>query len=109
MAGGGGFFLLAALAFAQSVDDSQKQFLQGDYEKVISVTQKKVAAGAYQDEWRILLVKSLLATGRYDEAYNNAAAGAGDSYSLSLRLLVRQTALYQNKTAEAERQLVEMK
>jgi hypothetical protein len=56
-----------------------------------------------------LLVKSLLATGRYDEAYSNAMAGAADSYNLSLRLLARETALYQNDAAGAQRQLVEMK
>jgi hypothetical protein len=107
--GTGGFLLLLSLAAAQTVEETQQEFLHGEYEKVIGVTQQKVAQGAYQDDWRILLVKSLLATGRYDEAYSNAMAGAADSYSLSLRLLARETALYQNNAAAAQRQLVEMK
>src|SRR5580658_2277915 len=94
--GAAAFLLMAALAAAQTVEETQKQFLHGEYENVIRVTKKKVDAGAYQDDWRILLVKSLLATGRYDEAYSNAVPGVSDSYNLSLRLLARETALYQN-------------
>jgi tetratricopeptide (TPR) repeat protein len=103
------FLLAAALAAAQTVEETQKQFLHGEYENVIRVTEKKVDAGAYQDDWRILLVKSLLATGRYGEAYSNAMPGVADSYNLSLRLLARDTALYHNDAASARRQLVEMK
>ena len=111
---GTGCFLLlfASLAAAQSaaptVEETQKQFLRGEYETVIRVTQKKVQDGAYQDDWRILLVKSLLATGRYSEAHSNALAGAADSYNLSLRLLARETDLFQNDPAGAQRQLAQM-
>jgi tetratricopeptide (TPR) repeat protein len=104
------FLLLVSLAAAQSVEDAQKQFLDGEYETVIRVTQKKVEDGAYQDAWRILLIKSLLATGRYQEAHTNALAGvAQSSYNLSLRLLARETDLYQNDAAGAQRQLAQMK
>jgi tetratricopeptide (TPR) repeat protein len=104
------FFVLVSLAAAQSVEETQKQFLRGEYETVIRVTQKKVQDGAYQDDWRILLIKSLLATGRYSEAHSNALAGAAQSsYNLSLRLLARQTDLYQNDAAGAQRQLAQMK
>jgi len=107
--GAAGFLLLAALAAAQTVEETQKQFLRGDYESVIRITQKKVDSGAYQDDWRILLVKSLLATGRYNEAYSNAVPGVADSYNLGLRLLARETTLYQNNAASAQRQLGDMK
>ena len=108
--GAAGCLFLASLGAAQSVEDTQKQFLRGDYETVIGAAQKKVRDGAYQDDWRILLVKSQLATGRYNEAYTNAMTGAADSsYNLSLRLLARQSALYHNDAAGARRQLAEMK
>jgi tetratricopeptide (TPR) repeat protein len=104
-----GCLLLASLAAAQSVQETHKQLLRGEYETVIRVTQKKVEGGAYQDDWRIMLLQSLLATGRYHEAYTNAMAGAADSYNLTLRLLARETALYQNDAAGARRQLAETK
>jgi tetratricopeptide (TPR) repeat protein len=104
-----GCLLLVSLAAAQSVEETHQQFLRGEYETVIRVTQKKVEGGAYQDDWRIMLIQSLLATGHYHEAYSNAMAGAADSYNLRLRLLARQTALYQNDAAGAQRQLAEMK
>jgi Flp pilus assembly protein TadD len=102
------FFLVSRLA-AQSVEETHKQFLRGEYETVIRVTQKKVDGGAYQDDWRIMLIQSLLATGHYHEAYTNAMSGGADSYNLNLRLLARETALYQNAAAGAKRQLAEMK
>jgi tetratricopeptide (TPR) repeat protein len=104
-----GCLLFVSLAAAQSVEETQKQLLHGEYETVIRVTQKKVDGGAYQDDWRIMLIQSLLATGRYHEAYTNAVAGAADSFNLTLRLLARETALYQNDAAGAQRQMAEIK
>ena len=104
------FLLLVGLANAQSSEETQKQFLRGDYDAVIRAAQKKIHDGAYEDEWRILLVKSLLATGRYDEAHSNAvAAVAESSYNLSLRLLARETELYHNDPAGARLQLENIK
>ena len=69
---------------------------------------KKQVAGGSSSDWRILLVQSLLAVGRYGEAYTNAQNGLGD-YPLQLRmfLLARQTALYQNDLNGANRRLAE--
>ncbi len=104
------FFLLVSLASAQSVEETQRQFLRGDYEMVIWAAQKKIQDGAYQPDWRILQIKALLATGRYNEAHSNALAGAANSsYNLTLRLLARQTALYQDDATGARRQLAEIK
>jgi tetratricopeptide (TPR) repeat protein len=104
------FFLLVSLAAAQSVEETKQQFLRGDYETVIRVAQKEIQDGAYQSDWPILLLQSLLATGRYDEAHSNAVANTADaSYNLTLRLLARQTALYQNDVTGARRQLAEIK
>jgi tetratricopeptide (TPR) repeat protein len=103
------YLLLVSLAAAQSVEETHRQLLRGEYETVIRVTQKKVDGGAYQDDWRIMLVQALLATGRYHEAYTNAVAGAANSYNLTLRLLARETTRYQNDEAGAQRQLAEIK
>src|SRR5579872_5768490 len=100
----------AACACAQSLDQTQRDFLRGNYDAVINTAQKRVAAGDYQDDWRLLLVKSLLTVGRYSEAHSNAVAGLSESPgNLELRLLIRETDLYENDVAAARRQLVEMK
>jgi tetratricopeptide (TPR) repeat protein len=104
-----GCLFLVSFAAGQSVEETHQQLLRGEYETVIRVTQKKVEGGAYQDDWRIMLVQSLLATGRYHEAYTNAMAGAADSYNLTLRLLARETDFYQNDATGAQRQLAEIK
>jgi tetratricopeptide (TPR) repeat protein len=96
------------MAVAQTVEETHKQFLHGDYDSVIRIAQKKVDGGAYADDWRIMLVRSLLATGRYHEAYTNAAPAA-DSFNLTLRLLTRETMIYENDDAGAKRQLAQIK
>ena len=92
---------------AQTLEETQQQFLQGHYEDVIMATKKQVAEGSSSD-WRILLIQSLLTVGRYGEAYTNAQNGIHD-YPIRLRmfLLARETALYQNDPAGANRRLSE--
>jgi tetratricopeptide (TPR) repeat protein len=60
-------------------------------------------------DWRLLLVKSLLTVGRYDEAYTNAMDGLNNySGTIEMRLLARQTALFQNDIAGANLRLTEI-
>src|SRR5579864_5144834 len=94
---------------AQTLEDAQRDFLHGKYDEVIKTATKQVAAGDYSDDWRALLVKSLLITGRYADAHTNALAFM-DDYSgvLEKRLLTRETFLYQNDPAGANQQLLEM-
>ena len=105
----GGFFL-AAPADGQSLEDAQRHYLQGHYAEVIQTAQEQVAANKYGSEWRELLVRALLTVGRYAEAHTNAVAGLDVYYSTSieLRLLGRETALYDNNPAEANRRLAEI-
>ncbi len=70
-----GVLFPAANAGAQSVEDAQAQFLHGNYAAVITTAQKELAADSYRNDWRQLLVESLMTVGRYDEAYSNAVAG----------------------------------
>ena len=71
----GGWLGLGRAADAQSLEETQRQFLRGHYAEVITTAQKKVDEGDYRGDWRMLLVKSLLTVGRYGEAYTNASAG----------------------------------
>jgi tetratricopeptide (TPR) repeat protein len=94
-------------AAAETLEETQQQFLRGNYEDVIRTAKKQVAEGS-SSEWRALLVQSLLTVGRYGEAYTNAQNGLG-SYPVRMRmfLLARETALYQNNLAGANRRLSE--
>jgi tetratricopeptide (TPR) repeat protein len=104
-----GLLFLGRSVSAQSLEETQQQFLRGHYAEVIATAQKKVDDGDYQGDWRMLLVKSLLTVGRYREAYTNASDGL--NYvpgSIAMRLLARETALYQNNPAVANRRLAEI-
>lgn len=105
-----GLFLGNIAASAQTLEKTESQFIAGDYNTVINVARKKVDAGEYLDTWRILLVKSLLAVGRYPEARTNVMS-ALDDYpgSIRLRLLAREADLYQNDVPDANRQLSQIK
>ena len=104
-----GLLVLVFGAPAQSLEDAQRDFLHGKYDAVIKTATKQVAAGDYSDDWRVLLVKSLLTVGRYAEAHTNALSFQ-DDYSgvLGKRLLTRETFLYQNDPEGANQQLLEM-
>ena len=100
---GAGFLLVGFGARAQTLEQTLRQFLSGHYDAVIETARKKVEAGAYVDGWRVLLVKSLLTVGRYAEARTNALAGVDDfPGSMQLRLLARETALFQNDVGGSE-------
>ncbi|MGC9940620.1 MAG: tetratricopeptide repeat protein [Verrucomicrobiota bacterium] len=96
-------------AGAQDLDKMQQQFLRGNYAEVITTSQKELADNGYLSDWRLLLVKSLLALGRYDEAYTNAMQGLNNySGTIEMHLLARQAALFQNDPSGANLQLTEI-
>jgi tetratricopeptide (TPR) repeat protein len=106
---GGITLLLPASARAQDLDETQRAFLHGNYEEVIQSAERAVAANPYGSEWRVLLIKSLLTTGHYAEAYTNAMRALGGySVTLETRLLARQAALYQNDLRGANERLAEL-
>ena len=103
-------FLFAPPGLAQSLDLSQQDFLRGRYETVITTAQDKVAAAPYREEWRVLLIRALLTVGRYHDAHTNAMAGLADGGGgLELRLLARQTSLFQGDPTGAAHQLSSLK
>lgn len=96
-------------AGAQDLDKMQQQFLRGNYAEIITTSQKELADNGYLSDWRLLLVKSLLALGRYDEAYTNAMQGLNNySGTIEMHLLARQAALFQNDPSGANLQLTEI-
>ncbi|MHC4325978.1 MAG: tetratricopeptide repeat protein, partial [Planctomycetota bacterium] len=56
------------LAFAADIDVSQEQFKTGRYKECLESTRKAIENGAYAAQWRVLMIKSLLAQGQYDKA-----------------------------------------
>ena len=95
---------------AQTLEQAQREYTQGRYDSAIALAKKKVASGTYIDSWHVLLVQCLLTTGRYAEADTNGLAGVEQfPGSIQLRLLARQTALFQGDTNRANRQLENIK
>jgi tetratricopeptide (TPR) repeat protein len=104
-----GLLFLGMAAVAQNLEDTQQQFLHGNYTGVITTAQKEVADSAYRSDWRRLLVKSLMMVGRYGEASTNAMDGLNNySGTIEMRLLAREAALYQNDLAGASLRLAEI-
>ncbi len=102
--------LFPVSAAAQSIEETQKEFLRGHYDEVIKTARKKAEEGDYRGDWRILLVKALMTVGRYSEAHTNALAALADySGGLEMRLLARKTSLFQGDRQGADRQLMETK
>ncbi|MGH7971120.1 MAG: tetratricopeptide repeat protein, partial [Limisphaerales bacterium] len=95
---------------AQELEQAQKDFLRGQYEKAAETARKRIQASPYAEGWRVLLVQSLLTLGRYAEANSNAVAAVDElPGNIQLGLLARETALYQNNRDGAARQLEEIK
>ena len=106
---GTGVFLPAGSAGAQTLEEAQTQLMRGNYAAVVTNAQEQLADRPNRADWRQLLVNSLMTVGRYDEAYSNALAGLdGYSPSVALRLLARETALFENRPVEANRRLAEI-
>jgi tetratricopeptide (TPR) repeat protein len=65
----------------------RKQCQQGRYDECIEAAQQALAGGAWTEDWHLLLIKALEATGRYEKAAA-AAEGLESRYSDSLRTLL---------------------
>ncbi len=107
---GAACLILASQAAAQTVAQTERDFLLGHYDAVITTAGAKVAAARYREDWRVLLIKALLTVGRYSDAHTNALAGLREGAGgLELRLLARETSLFQGDSAGAARQLADLK
>jgi tetratricopeptide (TPR) repeat protein len=71
---------------ASSLDTVQQQYRSGQYEQCLESSQKAIADGAEEAGWRELVVQSLMALGRYDEAAKEMDAALSD-YPASIPLM----------------------
>jgi tetratricopeptide (TPR) repeat protein len=71
---------------AADIDVPRKQFKAGQYSQCLEYTRKAIEDGAYAADWRILMIESLMAMGKYPEAVADMGTALGD-YRWSIRLL----------------------
>jgi tetratricopeptide (TPR) repeat protein len=92
----------AWLAEGADLDSARKNFIAGRYAKCIAECKEAIADYEYHEEWRSLLVRSLAATGEYEQA-GAVLSNALDRYSWSipLRLLGHEVLPYVGETNRA--------
>ena len=73
-------------AFAADIDVSYEQFRTGKYTECLESSRKAIENGAYAAEWRVLMIKSLMAIGQYDKAADDMDIVLLH-YPVSMRLL----------------------
>src|SRR4030042_3010854 len=90
-------------AFAADIDASHEQFKTGKYTECLESTRKAIENGAYAAEWRVLMIKSLLALGQYDKAADDMDIVLLH-YPVSMRLLelAHTVYLHNNQPDRAE-------
>jgi len=73
-------------ASAADIAAAQQQFRTGKYQECLEVARKAIEDGAYAAEWRVLMIKSLIATGQYEKAADDMDIVLLH-YPVSMRLL----------------------
>ncbi len=68
------------------IDTSREQFKTGRYAECLESCRQAIQADAYEPQWRVLMIESLLALGQYNEAAVEATA-ATRYYPLSISFL----------------------
>jgi tetratricopeptide (TPR) repeat protein len=91
------------------LEEVRKQFISGQYSNCIRACEQAIADREYSEEWRLLLVQSLLATGRYTNALGVINASL-DRYasSVRLRVLARDVFLQNGRKDRADALLQEI-
>ena len=82
-------FLLPCLwpVAAADLDQCRKLFITGDYSQCVRLSEQAIADRERDEEWPMLLMKSLLATGRYPEA-QSVLTNALTRYRSGIRVLL---------------------
>lgn len=92
-----------------NLDEVRKQFRKGRYAECARIAEREVKEQPYSEEWRILLIESLMATGRYTNALAATEAAVPRSYSsIRLRLLAHDVFRINGQTDRAEAMLQEI-
>lgn len=102
------FLLLASIPLlGADLEEVRKSFLKGDYDECIEASEEAVKDRFSDEEWRHLLIRSLLATGKYPEALDVAVSALRRfSWSIRLRLLAHEVYL-RNGDREQARSMLE--
>ena len=102
------FLLLCFLPVsAADLEQCRKLFITGEYSECIRLSEQAVRERERNEEWAVLLVKSLLAVGRYPEA-EGALTNALSRYRSSIRLrLAGWETLNANGNTDAARDLLQ--
>lgn len=101
--------LFATSLRAADLDDVRKQFAKGEYVECVRLAQREVKDQPYSEEWRVLLIESLMATGRYTNALAETEVALNRSYSsIKLRLLGHEVFRSNGDKERAERMLQEI-
>ena len=79
------FLIFASPLFAVDLDEARKLLVTGKYAEVVKAAEEATAQNLPTDDWPILHLNGLMATGRYPEA-RAAFQQALQRYPLSLRL-----------------------
>ena len=100
---------LACSAVAADLATARKEFLGGAYTKCATLCEQAIAEREYEEEWRVLLVRSLCAVGKYEQA-GLVLSNALDRYawSIPLRLLGHEMLPYAGQTNRAAEVLREI-
>ena len=100
----------AADSSATGIDVSHEQFKTGKYTECLESSRKAIENGAYAAQWRVLMIKSLMALGQYDKAADDMDIVLLH-YPVSMRLLELAHTVYlhndePNRADEAIQRLV---
>ena len=99
----------SAALHGADLEEVRRQFISGQYSNCIRACEQAIADREYSEEWRLLLVQSLMATGRYANALAVINSSL-DRYSGSVRLrvLAREVFLHNGRKDRADALLQEI-
>src|SRR5438477_11526831 len=91
------------------LDAARQDFIQGHYSNCIHLCQQAIGEQEYNEEWRLLLIESMMTLGQYTNALSVLATNL-DRYSssLRLRLIGREVFSYNDQKEKADALLQEI-
>ena len=85
------------------VDEARQEFIQGHYSNCIRLCQQAIGDQEYNEEWRLLLIQSMMTVGQYANALSVLTTNLERySSSLRLRLAGREVYFYNNQKEKAD-------
>ncbi len=98
-----GLLLVPARGIAAvELDDAWPLFIKGDFKKCILKCEEAIREGEPEDEWRVLLARSMMEIGNYSNAFSVVSTNLEKfPWSVQLRLLGHEVYRRNAKTEEA--------